>query len=87
MIADFQSGPLRTFFFFFLPLEQKRKNGHLLSSGGHVGYFRAGLSNMIATKHMNLLIVTFKLFNNKCDKSSVALAIFQVLNKPPVGII
>lgn len=66
-------------------MEQKRKNEHLLSSGDHVEYFRAGLSNMIATKHMNLLIVIFKLFNNNCDKSSIALVIFQVLNKPPMA--
>ena len=32
-----------------------------------------------------ILIVTFKLFNNKCNKSSIALVIFQVLNKPPMA--
>ena len=83
MIADFQSGPLRTFFFF--ACGAKRKNEHLLSSGDHVDYFRPGLSNMIATKHMNLLIFAFKLFNNECNKSSIALVIFQVLNKAPMA--
>ena len=38
---------------------------------------------MIATRHMNLF--TFKLFNNKYNKSSIALVIFQVLNKPPAA--
>ena len=40
---------------------------------------------MMATKHMNLLIFAFKLFNNECNKSSIALVIFQVLNKPPMA--
>lgn len=38
---------------------------------------------MIATRHMNLF--TFKLFNNKYNKSSIALVVFQVLNKPPAA--
>lgn len=72
-------------FFFFFACGTKRKNEHLLSSGDHVEYFRPGLSDMIATKHMNLLIFAFKLFNNECNKSSIALVIFQVLNKPPIA--